>query len=456
MKQKGSMTVAMSLLLFTLLPLIGVSIRASQIACARVQAVNGIDTGLYSLFSEYDKVLLETYNLFFLDAGYGTGTLDMGQLISQTEYYADPVLSSGITRCEIQACASDGFRLASDRQGKAVEQQIIRYMKGNLGTAGIQKLKEKTEENQSIMEHQEQIEAQGMEEVDTENVVPMEGISLDNNPLEIVKSLRKNGILGLVLPEGSQVSEKEQVTGALLSQRDIGQGMGDFSYMDTKSNITDRLFIQEYILEKLGTFTRPKEEGGLDYQAEYVLGGKNSDKENLSYVINRLLIIRETANLAFLYTDAQKRAELQTCAAALSFLLLIPEGMELVQGVLAAGWAYVESLADVRILLSGGKVPLMKDSTAWNTQLNSLDFRASAKGRRGMDYEDYLRILFTFTSKEKSVMRTMDMIELNIRQIEGKERFRFDACIDAISMSFLIKGPENINWQADRVYTYDM
>ena len=56
-----------------------------------------------------------------------------------------------------------------------------------------------------------------------------------------------------------------------------------------------------------------------------------------------------------------------------------------------------------------------------------------------MDYEDYLRILFTFTSKEKSVMRTMDMIELNIRQIEGKERFRFDACIDAISMSFLIK-----------------
>ena len=190
--------------------------------------------------------------------------------------------------------------------------------------------------------------------------------------------------------------------------------------MDTKSNITDRLFIQEYILEKLGTFTRPKEEGGLDYQAEYVLGGKNSDKENLSYVINRLLIIRETANLAFLYTDAQKRAELQTCAAALSFLLLIPEGMELVQGVLAAGWAYVESLADVRILLSGGKVPLMKDSTAWNTQLNSLDFRASAKGRRGMDYEDYLRILFTFTSKEKSVMRTMDMIELNIRQIRGK------------------------------------
>ena len=138
MKQKGSMTIAMSLML---LALIAVTIRASQTACARVQSVNGIDTALYSLFSEYDKELLETYNLFFLDAGYGTGKLDIGQMISQAEHYAKPVLSSGMTRCSIQACGAEGFRLASDRKGKAVEQQIIRYMKGNLGAAGIEKLR---------------------------------------------------------------------------------------------------------------------------------------------------------------------------------------------------------------------------------------------------------------------------------------------------------------------------
>ena len=88
MKQKGSMTIAMSLMLLAFLPLIAVTIRASQTACARVQSVNGIDTALYSLFSEYDKELLETYNLFFLDAGYGTGKLDIGQMISQAEHYA--------------------------------------------------------------------------------------------------------------------------------------------------------------------------------------------------------------------------------------------------------------------------------------------------------------------------------------------------------------------------------
>ena len=62
MKQKGSMTAAMSILLLVLLSLITVSIQSSRTACARVQAVNSMDTGLYSLFSEYDRELLERYN----------------------------------------------------------------------------------------------------------------------------------------------------------------------------------------------------------------------------------------------------------------------------------------------------------------------------------------------------------------------------------------------------------
>ena len=329
-------------------------------------------------------------------------------------------------------------------------------MKGNLGAAGIEKLKDKLEENRTILQQQEEIQAQGMEETVPENAAPMEGISAENNPLEIIKSLKNNGFLGLVLPADTQVSEKVQPLGEVLSHRTIETGQGDFAQMDVKSSVTDKLLIQEYVLEKLGTFTEPGKEGALDYQAEYVLGGKASDKENLSYVVNRLLLIREPANLAFLYTDAQKRAELEACAAALSFLLLIPEGMELVQGVLAAGWAYVESLSDVRILLSGGKVPLIKDSTAWKTQLENLNQNTSITGGRGQDYEEYLRILFTFAPKEKSLMRTMDMIEQNICKTEGRENFRFDVCVDAVSLSFLIKGPNNMTWQADRFYTYDM
>ena len=81
-----------------------------------MQAVNGIDTGLYSLFSEYDEKLLEQYHLFFLDGSYGTGRMNPAQMINQIEYYMKPVLSSGLTRCSILACGIDGYRVASDEK----------------------------------------------------------------------------------------------------------------------------------------------------------------------------------------------------------------------------------------------------------------------------------------------------------------------------------------------------
>ena len=187
-----------------------------------------------------------------------------------------------------------------------------------------------------------------------------------------------------------------------------------------------------------------------------MLGGKDTDRENLQYVVNRLLLIREASNIAFLYTDPQKRAELQACASALSLLLLIPEGMTLVQGVLAAGWAYIESICDVKTLLSGGKVPLTKDNGSWKTHLNHLSTEDASSASAGLDYRDYLFLLLSFSSEDRLTFRCMDMMEQNIRAKEGRANFSFDACLDAVSMNFLISGPEGQQWQGERFYTYDM
>lgn len=53
-------------------------------------------------------------------------------------------------------------------------------------------------------------------------------------------------------------------------------------------------------------------------------------------------------------------------------------------------------------------------------------------------------------------MRALDVMELNLRMIPGKENFAIDACTDAVSFSFQIQGAEGKKWQADRMYTYDM
>lgn len=455
MKQKGSMTAAMSILLLVLLSLITVSIQSSRTACARVQAVNSMDTGLYSLFSEYDRELLERYNLFFLDASYNTGRIQIAQVLNHLEDYMKPVLDSGLTKCAVQICAADGFRAASDKNGAAVKQQIIRYMKENLGNAGIEALLKKTEEEKQVLEEQENIKNNGMEEINPEETTPMPEISETNNPLEIIKSSKENGFLSFVLPSGVNVSEKTIDLSAALSKRERQQGMGDFPELETEEGLADKIFIQEYAFEKFQSFTDGAETP-LAYEIEYLLGGKEGDRENLSSVVKKLLLLREISNLAFLYTNPQKRGELAACASALSFLLLIPEGMTFVQGVLAAGWAYIEGIADVKALLSGGRVPLVKDSSSWKTQLSDLRADTGISTEKGADYEEYLRILLMSVPEQELVMRIMDVIEVNLRQEEGKEKFAFDACIDAVAVSFQIAGPENKIWQAERMYSYDM
>lgn len=309
MKQKGSMTAAMSILLLVLLSLITVSIQSSRTACARVQAVNSMDTGLYSLFSEYDRELLERYNLFFLDASYNTGRIQIAQVLNHLEDYMKPVLDSGLTKCAVQICAADGFRAASDKNGAAVKQQIIRYMKENLGNAGIEALLKKTEEEKQVLEEQENIKNNGMEEINPEETTPMPEISETNNPLEIIKSFKENGFLSFVLPSGVNVSEKTIDLSATLSKRERQQGMGDFPELETEEGFADKIFIQEYAFEKFQSFT-DEAETPLAYEIEYLLGGKEGDRENLSSVVKKLLLLREISNLAFLYTNPQKRGEL--------------------------------------------------------------------------------------------------------------------------------------------------
>lgn len=456
MKTKGSMTCAMSLLLLVIISLLAACIQSSRVSCARAQAANAMGAAMYSLFAQYDRDLLEDYNLFFLDSGYGDSRPNLAQVIAQTETFALPILSSGLTNCELDTCGITGFRLASDDKGEAVKAQILRYMKDNLGTKGIQLIKDRFNQNVEAMEEQEEIQEGGLEEAPIEEEVPMEDISPSNNPLEIIENIRSHGFLGLVLPDGGTVSEKSVEAESLLSFRELEQGMGALPLSQGKSAVTDKLLIQEYILDSLSFYTQESHPGTLEYQVEYVLGGKDTDRENLQYVVNRLLLIREASNIAFLYTDPQKRAELQACASALSLLLLIPEGMTLVQGVLAAGWAYIESICDVKTLLSGGKVPLTKDNGSWKTHLNHLSTEDASSASAGLDYRDYLFLLLSFSSEDRLTFRCMDMMEQNIRAKEGRASFSFDACLDAVSMNFLISGPEGQQWQGERFYTYDM
>ena len=191
----------------------------------------------------------------------------------------------------------------------------------------------------------------------------------------------------------------------------------------------------------MGSYLHPKEEGALSYQIEYLLIGKDRDSENLKGVVNTLCAVREAANVCYLYSDASKCAEAEAVATALATTLGVPEISPLLKTSLLLGWAYAESLYDVRCLLEGEKIPLLKNSNSWHYSLQgALQMEEGEKTEQaGLSYEDYLRIMLMLEKKDILTDRAMNMVEADIRMTPGNRAFRLDACYDYVEIEVEIK-----------------
>lgn len=179
----------------------------------------------------------------------------------------------------------------------------------------------------------------------------------------------------------------------------------------------------------------------LDYEVEYLLAGKKSDKENLESVLMKLFLIRMGVNYICLQKDSGRKAEAEVLAVTICTLLLMPEGTEVVKQLILAAWAGGESVADLRTLLAGQRVPAIKTSENWSVSLAELplilssDKRAEVKEtEKGLSYKDYLRILLFLKDTKEVTMRLADRIEENIRSLPEKEYFRIDQCVTKLEI----------------------
>lgn len=196
------------------------------------------------------------------------------------------------------------------------------------------------------------------------------------------------------------------------------------------------LLFDEYILEKCSFYGEELDKSHMKYQVEYILAGKDNDLDNLKSIASRLLLIREAANVAYLFADSGKRAQASALAATVSAVLLLPELQLLLEYSILFAWAFAESVYDVRSLFDGGKVPILKAESTWHTDIGAL-FEAAAgesggKSETGLSYEDYLRVLLKMTDTNIKTMRLLDMVELDIRKTAGNQNFRIDGCIDGM------------------------
>lgn len=479
MRNKGSVTVFISLLSSIFLLLFQIMSQSVQIQGGKVQAVIGVEEGLYSLFAEYDRQLLQNYHVFFVDGGYGTSALQMGKMYQTLVEHVDICCKTRKTitdrygenlwNLKKEVGFIEAYTLASDQKGQAFKNQAIEYIKSSVGMQGIQLLlKGATREEKNLVIQSEQ---KTIEKVDTaqsayvqaenENIEQTDEQNKIKNPLEIIQEIQKKGILTIVLPDSMKLSSAALEKNEKYSERECEQGMGLVYDQVGKDSYMDKVLFHEYMMQHLSCYGEKVSDEGLLYQLEYAICGKNTDIENLKGVANRILAIREAANMTFLMTNAEYQSKIHEMALSMAAVVGTPALEGVIALALEAAWAFGESLLDVKILFEGGELPLIKTQKNWKLPLNKivelpeLLQEKNTNTEEGIGYKEYLRMLLLAGDCERQVLRTMDMIECSMRRIEGKSCFRWDLCVSYLEATFSYSC-NNINFSVTRNYGYDM
>ena len=205
----------------------------------------------------------------------------------------------------------------------------------------------------------------------------------------------------------------------------------------------------EYGVRYFPHFQKKMENGDI-YEMEYVLYGKKTDKENLEASVLRLVTVRQGLNLIHILSDGQKRQEAEALAASITGGMGLLPLTAVVTFFVMGMWALAEAFVDVRCLLNGGKVPLVKAVSDWQLSLEGV-LKIGAEGKlpdlgenitvwgnetadesrsgskKGLDLTGYLRMFLFVSYGSEPLFRMMDMMQMNIRKEQPD--FLLEKCV---------------------------
>ena len=476
--RKGYITVFLTLSLTLILSLVFTLIEGARISAMRMKFECVADIGMNSVLAEFHRELLEQYDLLFVDMSYGGNYANISNTEEHLRNYMQKNLQSdaniaGFSGVRDFLAMNTGtvhigqYSIASDDQGAVLKRQVTDYMSDypigaileKIGL-GASELESYGLETRDIDGERLSYEAQ-IEEIELPTQEVEEGVYEEvplNNPADIANATRSSGVLNLVLEDPSQVSAVKVALDDYISHRTRIHGTGICTEAADISGEPDELVFQVYLFEKCGYYGQEMDKSLLKYQMEYILSGKDTDWQNLEYVVGKLLKWREAANFLYILTDSAKIAEAEAMALALTAVTLCPELAEPVKYTILFAWSYVESLQDVKTLLAGGRVPLYKTAADWKTGIGSIEnVRGSLtedNGGTGLNYEEYLRIMLFLQNKDTRTFRAMDIMEMDIRKTAGNARFRLDACFDTYQADLSVSSGFGYSYEMSRCYGF--
>ena len=489
-RREAQITVFLSLLLLLMTAAVLSLLESARVQACRARGIRAAHLGMFSLFGEYDRDMLEMYDIFLLDGGFGEGSLREEVLLEhlyrevQTNSRADG-LGSALTGAadysglSLQGVDIEVLELVTDNGCQGFLSQACDYAAGSLLPAALEYggdcaealvLGEETlDSSGDLGENLEELREQAREEAEEDArdqgiSVPsdiVEGLEFEN-PIQVLRRYISMGILGLAADE-DVLSDARMDSGTPFSRRNAqtGRNTGEAGGV----GIADSLLFHEYILDKFPCFSAelPEDFPALRYQCEYLFGGEEEDRENLKAYLNRLLLVRLGFNTVYLAGSSARQAELEALASAMTGAVGLPMLSGLVKAALEILWAYEESLVDIRTLCTGGEVPLMKDDSSFACSIQQIFSFAPEpqKEAEGLDYREYMRLLLNTLPMEEKAARALDMAEHTIRVLRDRGSFQVDSGIFRMEVYAAFRG-EGIfsgraggyTWSTRAGYTY--
>ncbi|MCR4691815.1 MAG: DUF5702 domain-containing protein [Lachnospiraceae bacterium] len=490
-KREGAITVYMALTLTVLLSLFVFLISEARSRAVELVASCGVDLGVYSVFAEYNRELFEEYDLLFVDTSYGKDRAG-DQMKQRLAYYIEENLSKGkvkagigtdLLQTELSDLQIKECSYATDEKGEIFYRQAAEFMKQTYGVSYLRELEEElaianendlftrdvTSEREQNQRRLDELKEEGVPtgEVD-ENGNPVTKPVEFDNPADSVNASRSLGVLNLVT-DASALSYSGIRAGTQLSSA-MNHSDGNGLCGRKHSTTADGLWFCLYLREHCGSFRQPKETGVLQYQMEYILEGKDNDVDNLKAVVTKLLALRETANVVYLFSDAAKMGEAEALAASIATAAGLPVLTEPIKISLLFAWAWAESVWDVRCLLAGRSVKILKTSQDWHCSLSGLlgdaggelppqeetDRSGLARISRGeLGYEEYLLLFLSMEGKQTKLNRMMDLAELDVRKNSGDYGFFLSDCMEYLTVEALVTGRKGGSKTVRRNFSYD-
>ncbi|MCI6203786.1 MAG: DUF5702 domain-containing protein [Lachnospiraceae bacterium] len=494
-KYKGSITIFAALSFMLIAQFIFTMLEVSRTIEVRKTLQMNTESVLESIFANYCSPLWEEYRLLGTSVVNSDGDLSFNNVQAQLQNLTDVNLGgreksllagTSMLTAKMTDANFEEFLLMTDDNGAVFQEVVCAYMKENLtyetartiydnlndmknakdqyGDAGnsidtardsINEAREEERRKQEEFKNQaEDTKKKGKDSSKKKKQLPkMKGISgrktrtissksnkvqtaetsveipdEEENILDIVSETKKNGVLSLVLSSDATLSNSTISLDNSVSHRTLEKGNAEREGSD---DWYSDVLLNQYFNNYFSCYTNQKSGHHMKYELEYLIAGKGEDAENLRMVIKELMAVREAVNMASIVTMEDKQAEALAMAVTLVGFTLNPAAIAFVKYAILAAWAFVESVLDLRTLLQGGKIPIIKTNHTWTSNLSELPSLLSGwskakESSTGFDYQSHMTALLLMQNNGKVCMRAMDMQEATVCNVEGYEDFKMD------------------------------